>query len=231
MYYLGIPVCLLVLFGLTTTFAISLGSFYFAKWLITVQMLDLVSLTILDEMFLLDYAKNRANIVTVMKVDKVKDIEEFRNHVMEGISFFKRGRSKLVKRYHEYYYKEMGGEELKQAKLDCSFILKDNEVNSDADIASFIEKEQIIRDPLETLQYRIFVKKDFSETESLLILKQHHCACDGITTLVATANMSGDTYTPKMFPNVVPRMSLFQKVMVYVTLPYSIYIAFMSQFG
>ena len=86
MYYLGVPVILLLLFGLSSTFLISIGSFYFAKWLITVQIPDLEPLTILDEMFLLDYPKNRANIVTVMKVDKVKDAEQFRKHLMDRIA-------------------------------------------------------------------------------------------------------------------------------------------------
>ena len=74
-YYMGFPVLIVALFGLNLTSLIGIGSFYLAKWLLVTQVFGLVPLTILDEMFLLDWDKNRANILTVMKIDKVKDPE------------------------------------------------------------------------------------------------------------------------------------------------------------
>lgn len=36
------------------------------------------ALSALDEFFLIDNAKNRANIITVVKLDKIRDYEAFR---------------------------------------------------------------------------------------------------------------------------------------------------------
>jgi len=74
-YYFGLPVLTILLLGLNVTSLLGIATFYFAKWLLATKVLGLVPLTILDEMFLLDWDKNRANILTVMKVDKVKDPE------------------------------------------------------------------------------------------------------------------------------------------------------------
>ena len=105
------------------------------------------------------------------------------------ITAFQRCRSKLVKHMSEYYFKEMKGAELQRAIADGFVILKD-ELRSDEAIQSFVEQEQPVRDPLDTLQYMVFISHDHSPTESLLILKSHHCMCDGIATLVMTSSFS-----------------------------------------
>lgn len=70
MYYFGIPMIALIVLGFGKETVLSLGTFYFVKWFVTTKILKLDPLTILDEMFLLDYPENRANILTVMKVSK-----------------------------------------------------------------------------------------------------------------------------------------------------------------
>lgn len=37
----------------------------------------------LDEFFLLDNPKNRSNIITVVKLDKIKDYDSFRQYVIK----------------------------------------------------------------------------------------------------------------------------------------------------
>ena len=78
-------------------------------------MLGLCNLTILDEMFLLDYPENRANILTVMRMSKVRDAEELRQFLIMKITAFDRCRSKLVKFFHEYYFKRLTDKELESA--------------------------------------------------------------------------------------------------------------------
>ena len=180
-------------------------------------------------MFLLDYAKNRANILTVMKISKVANVDEFRQFLIQKITYFQRCRSKLVKLFSEYYFKEMFGKELQEATKSSFKILQDETITSDDDIIKFLEKEQTIRDPLDTLQYKIFIVENFNEHESLLILKSHHSMCDGIATLVMTSSFARDSYSPDKFHQLVPRLTLQQKVQLYLTLPYSMYLAFMCQ--
>lgn len=104
-------------------------------------------------------------------------------------------------------------------------------IKNDKDIVEFLEKEQIVRDPLDTFQYKIFIVRNFNEDESLLILKSHHCMCDGIATLVMTASFARESYSPEMFNQLVPRLTFAQKAQMYLTLPYSMYVAYMSQFN
>ena len=53
--------------------------------------------------------------------------------------------------------------------------------------------------------------------------------CDGIATLVMTSSFARDSYTPEKFHQLVPRLTLQQKVQLYLTLPYSMYLAYMCQ--
>ena len=193
LYYCGLPLILYFTIDSTRRAFFIYVIFLYLKRFIMTKILGLVQLTILDEMFLIDYPQNRANILTVMKISKVRDAEVFRRFLVDKITAFERCRSKLVKVMHEYYFKELTGNELALAKYHCFKILDIN-LSNDHDLTSFLEKEQAIRDPLDTFQYKVFIQKDYSETESLLILKSHHCMCDGIATLVMTSSFSRDGY-------------------------------------
>ena len=62
-------------------------AFYTAKIQIAMA-LDLVPLTTIDELFLLDHEKNRANILTVMRISKVRDPGELRQFLIGKITAF-----------------------------------------------------------------------------------------------------------------------------------------------
>ena len=104
MYYFGIPIIALIFLGFSRETVLSLATFYFVKWFVTTKILKLDPLTILDEMFLLDYPENRANILTVMKVSKCQDVDQFRKFMVEKVTAYSRARSKLVKKFHEFYF-------------------------------------------------------------------------------------------------------------------------------
>ena len=114
LFYFGIPVLSLAFLGIRNGL-VTIVTFHAAKWLAASQLLGLSALTILDEMFLLDYPENRANILTVMKVSKVRDAEELRQFLIAKITAFNRCRSKLVKFFHEYYFKQLTERELAAA--------------------------------------------------------------------------------------------------------------------
>ena len=110
--YVGIPVAVVILLGFSPEALATISMLYLLKWLVVVHFMKLEPLTVLDEMFLLDYPENRNNIMTVMKLTKVADAEALRRRLIESGRLFKRNRSILVKRFHEYYFKEVHGEEL-----------------------------------------------------------------------------------------------------------------------
>ena len=113
-FYFGIPLLSLALLGRANAL-VTVITFHAAKRLVTSQMLGLCDLKILDEMFLLDYPENRANILTVMRMSKVRDAEELRQFLIMKITAFDRCRSKLVKFFHEYYFKRLTDKELESA--------------------------------------------------------------------------------------------------------------------
>jgi len=100
----------------------------------------------------------------------------------------------------------MQAHELDKA-IDTCFSVLPKDLKTDADISAFLEQEQVKRDPLNTLQYKVFISQNHSESESLLILKSHHCMCDGIATLVMTSSFAREPYTSDRFPRIVPNLS------------------------
>jgi hypothetical protein len=122
LFYLGIPVFSLALLGTRNALA-TIITFHVVKRFVTSRLLGLCTLTILDEMFLLDYPENRANILTVMKLSKVRDAEELRQFLIKKITAFDRCRSKLVKFFHEYYFKRLTEKELAAATKECFITL------------------------------------------------------------------------------------------------------------
>ena len=76
---------------------------------------------------------------------------------------------------------------------------------------------------------RISFFPDYSETESLIILKAHHSVTDGVTAMCLTSTLQDNGYQKADFPNLIPRANFVQNlamtVMKYVTLPYSILVA------
>lgn len=123
-------------------------------------MMGLDKLSALDEFFLLDNEKNRANVLTVVKMDKVPDYEELKNRLTKLAIAKPRLRHKLRKMFGEYFFEELSPQELKKA-IDKHFV-RDDSIKNDDDIAAFLAKEQSIRDPLDTLQYSFIFVPEFS---------------------------------------------------------------------
>jgi len=69
----------------------------------------------LDEFFHLDNDKNRANIIVVVKTDKVKDYARLRKTIIDLALVNNRAKHCLVKFCAEYFFKEMNGAQLEQA--------------------------------------------------------------------------------------------------------------------
>jgi hypothetical protein len=64
-------------------------------------------LAMLDEFFLLDSEKNRSNIITVVKLDKIKDYDSFRKFVISRATQYPRTTHYLKKFCSEYFFTQL----------------------------------------------------------------------------------------------------------------------------
>ena len=221
-----LPACLIAhsgwLYGLVCYFLL-MQAYYLALRV----ALKMEPLAALDEFFLLDNEKNRANIMVVVKTDKVPDYERLRSIIIKLAMQHPRLKHKLTKLGGQYFFEEMSAAELRK-NLETCYVRNDS-IKTDEDICAFIAREQIIRDPLNSLQYKFVFVPNFSTDESVLILKIHHCLSDGVTVMAVTSTLSDSGYDVKNFPKLIPRFSWWQNVMITVvklcTLPYSMLVA------
>jgi hypothetical protein len=65
-------------------------------------------LAALDEFFLLDNDKNRANIITVVKTDKIHDYPSMRSLIIKLAIVHPRLKHRLIKFWGEHFFIELG---------------------------------------------------------------------------------------------------------------------------
>ena len=224
-----LPACLVLhsgwLYGLALYYLL-MHAYYLALRVLW----KLEPLAALDEFFLLDNEKNRANIVVVIKSNKVPDYERLRSIIINLTIKHPRLKHKLRKMGGQYFFEEIGGAELQKNLATC--FVRNDSIKTDEDISTFIAREQIIRDPLDSLQYKFVFVPEFSKDESVFILKIHHCLSDGVTLMAITSTLSDCGYDARNFPRLIPRFSWWQNVLITLvklaTLPYSMLIAQIS---
>lgn len=96
-------------------------------------------LNALDEFFLLDNAKNRANVVSVAKMDRVTDATQLRKKIISLTTGRPRLEHKLTKFGGEYFFVKMSKQELEAAK-ETHFVIRDD-IKTDADIEKVMAQE------------------------------------------------------------------------------------------
>lgn len=184
-------------------------------------------LSALDEFFLLDNAKNRANVVSVTKMDKVTDVNALRKKIIGLATVRPRLSHKLTKFGGEYFFQKMNTKEL-AAAIETSFVIRED-IKTDTDIENLMAHEQATRDALDTLQYKIIMVPEFQKDQSLIFLKVAHVLGDGVSMMVMISSLNDSGYERSNFPNLIPKFSLVQKVIFQVLnlilIPYSVVLA------
>ena len=132
-YYI-LPILSLFFFGIWHS-VLYLSAVYACKRILTEFVLGLDPLNTVDEFFLLDWEKNRSNIMTMMQTTKIENYDEFRRFLVNKITKFRRTRSRLVKYLHEYYFEELHGEDLQKA-INKAFVMK--ELGSMKEVCEFM---------------------------------------------------------------------------------------------
>ena len=79
-------------------------------------------------------------------------------------------------------------------------------IKNENELAEFIAKQNSIEMPLNGFQWRCFIVQDYSETESIFILKVHHTTADGMSLMCLMNDITDD---PKVegYPNMRPLTS------------------------
>ena len=82
-------------------------------------------------------------------------------------------------------------------------------------------KEQSIREPLDFVQWRVYVIPDYSETESIFIFKCHHSLADGVALVMLMFNLT-DEQRKEDIPRVTMRTGFLLKLLIWTFLPFLI---------
>jgi len=82
-------------------------------------------------------------------------------------------------------------------------------------------KAQSTRDDFSNPLWRVYFFHDYSQSESVLVLKVHHCLADGIALVMECGNLA-DVPQVQTFPSVSERIPLSQRLMLYMTVPFTV---------
>ena len=174
---------------------------------------------------MLDNSKNRANIISVIKLQKTHDLEVVRQRIINESLRHAKMRSTLVKFAGQYFFKELPLDQLKEHHArNLTYI---DSLKSEADIADLAALEQSVRDPLDTLQFKAYFQREFQQHYSLVVFKMHHSVADGVAIVSMTAACTDRGYQRKDYPRLTPKLAPLQKLIatavMYLSLPYAIY--------
>ena len=75
-------------------------------------------------------------------------------------------------------------------------------------LCEFIAKEQMIREPFDFVQWRVYFFEDYSPTESVFVFKIHHSVCDHTALMLMLFNLQDSAKMPDI-PKLTSRISFF----------------------
>lgn len=94
-------------------------------------------------------------------------------------------------------------------------------VHNEKQLANFMALQQSVRDPLDSLQWRVFLFEDYSPAESLFVFKVHHAIADD-TALIQLLFSFQDDPLLKNMPKVTSRITWLQQIVMMLILPLNI---------
>lgn len=109
------------------------------------------------------------------------------------------------------------GEEEWNSKKDQVIVLAED-VHSEKELTELMCKEQSIRDPIDTVQYKFILIPKYKDGKGAVILKSHHCLADGQGFSFLFLAMS-DMWDKNVLPALKP-MGILKATIVYTLLPF-----------
>jgi len=162
---------------------------YVVSWVLKKTM-KLEIMTGGDEMWFLDDTRNCHNIIAYHRYEKITDIDAFRQTMMDRVCIFPRLKSKVVKAFGKFMFKEMPDQEVRD-KVDDYMPVIDG-IHDEKALADCMALQQSSRLPLSGTQWRLFFVPNYSETESLFVYKVHHSLADGIANILFFNDMTDE---------------------------------------
>lgn len=169
-----------------------------------------------DEMFFGDDERSYGNIVAFHKYEKF-DPEEFKWKLLNRSKIFSRLKSKIKKFLGFYMFEEMDDATyLEEVQNNVQIV---NDIHTEEGLATYLSEIQCVREPLNALQWRIYLIPDYSETESIFIYKAHHCLSDGIAIILMFFVLNDDP-DYKDFPPIMVRFPVMQEILITLGAPF-----------
>ena len=145
------------------------------------------------------------------------EFEEMRDHLLGKLEKIHKCKSKLVKVFGIYWFQEMSPEEWANKK-DAVITLVKEEIHNEQQLNEFMARVNQIREPMDNVQYRMYLIPDYKDGESVFILKAHHVLSDGLGCSSMGLALS-DNYDKNALPALKP-LSLCKNFMIHLCLPY-----------
>jgi len=131
----------------------------------------------------------------------------------------KRMRSRLVKVLDTYFFEELTTAQMK--KLEDKIVTVVDDIHDYDAISDFISYQHTQHIPTRSLQYRLYVVPDYSEDESVVILKMHHVLGDGLA-VVVLLGIWQEYYDPEQFVQTGNVNSCLKDFCLFLLKPFSI---------
>ena len=116
-------------------------------------------LEVYDTLFLLDTPDNVSNIMGCLFFEKF-EFEEMKTYLEQKTSQLHKCRTKLVKKYGLWWYKQIEDNEWKAKKT--AVFQEISGIHTKEELCKYMCKEQNIRWPFDTVQYKFLMIPDYS---------------------------------------------------------------------
>ena len=146
-------------------------------YLIMLHFKECESLGPFDEMYFFDTEKHMANYVGTTFFDPF-EFESMRDYLFAKTENIHKSRSKVVKKFGQYWFKKMSKKEWDAKK--SKVIQRVDHVHNKDQLVEFMKQQMSIRIPLDTVQWGFFLIPNYIEGQSVIIVKGHHSFADGV---------------------------------------------------
>jgi NRPS condensation-like uncharacterized protein len=107
-------------------------------------------------------------------------------------------------------------EEEWKTKIDNFVELKEG-IHNEIDLANFMTSQQVVRESLNSTQYKFILLPDYNQSESVIMMKIHHSMFDGLGGAAFCLALS-DECDIKSMPALKP-LPCYTKLIVYLLMP------------
>ena len=206
--------------GWTITLAIFIGGVAYSllyRFLLVIMYygFNCEALGELDMVFTHESADNCHIMVGALFLEKF-DYFTMREHILRKSEKFDKFQSRLVKKFGLYFFQKMSQEEWAIKQKDV--VIHNTEVQSEKELNDLMCREMQNNNFGDHVQYRFILIPDYSQNESVFIMKCQHCMADGLALSSVLLGIS-DEYDAKALPSLKP-LGCFKHAIILLLSPF-----------